>query len=62
MQNKSLVDLDWKELNEELTFLEKCLWKEFIDKQRNLLKESEKIKPLRSYLTKKEYEEFINLI
>lgn len=62
INKKSIMDLEWQEFEEELNFLEKCLWKEFMSKQRNILKETEKIKPLKSYLTEKEFTEFVSLI
>jgi hypothetical protein len=59
---KSINDLTEKEVFEDLNTIEEIIWKDFIQKQKNILKEVEKVKPLKSYLTEKEFEEFISLI
>jgi hypothetical protein len=59
---KSFSDMEDKEREEEMDFLSDIIWKKFVERQKNIIKESEKLKPLASYMTDQEINLFINTI
>lgn len=59
---KSFSDMEDKEREEEMDFLSDILWKKFVERQKNIIKEAEKIKPLANFMTDDELNNFISLI